>query len=353
MTFHQFSRLPREIREAIWQHTIHHESEVCLCWPSNTVRGYPEFREANTLNHFPQLPLTVDTAYPVAMHVCRESRAVMQRPNSSIRFRASQAAGCPTPFREYLPELDVLYLSADSASVLHIGKQHFHMPQTEEQQEQQTAWKALLKKAKWIALEGRWFTFHYTDFQALMQTNDWWGTSSVYLRTEESRKLQKKLSFVMAGSTPMAPSTGRWERFKAPGRRCKLINLTAEEIAKITVIIDSYDDNNGVGPQRLSDAIDLSRNCIFYDGFWMEGDPKWWCDDDLEIVPQTFIEYQTDGTWKEICQQRMFLESYTEASPPVLAEDRPDPRVTRVMDSEISSELWKERRWPYTDDGLH
>ncbi|CEJ87052.1 hypothetical protein VHEMI04287 [[Torrubiella] hemipterigena] len=340
MAFHQFSRFPREIREAIWQHTVYYESEVCLCWPSNTCRGYPEGAGANSLNHSPQLPLTVDTAYPVAMHVCHESRVTVQRPSSGIRFRASQAAGCPTPFRRYLPELDILYFSEGAASVLRIGERLSKAARTVQQKLVDAAWHDILKKAKWIALEGRWFTFHYWDLQMLMETDDWWDDNHV--RTERSHELQKRLSFVMAGSTPMEPSPRHFERFKAPGRRCKLVNLTAEEVAKIRVIIDPNGGALDIGPQELSVAIDLTRKYIFHGGTWEEGDPIWWRDDDLEIVSQTFVEYQTDGTWKEVCQQRMFSRNDLETSPPILVEDRPDPEVIRVIDTEISSELWEE-----------
>ncbi|OAA59253.1 hypothetical protein ISF_06188 [Cordyceps fumosorosea ARSEF 2679] len=51
------------------------------------------------------------------MHVCREARYAVQ---DRVRFRASHAAGCPTPFRCFWPELDVVYLGSQGIYLMHL-----------------------------------------------------------------------------------------------------------------------------------------------------------------------------------------------------------------------------------------
>ena len=111
-----FSDPPFDIRLLIWLFIIaENEEEVCLCWPGDA----PEYPGEQPLEHPPVLPLTVDTACPLGMHICRESRVVALNPSmGGVRLRASHVARCMTPFRCFRPELDVLYL--DQESVFHL-----------------------------------------------------------------------------------------------------------------------------------------------------------------------------------------------------------------------------------------
>lgn len=77
-----FSDLPVEIRLTIWLLIIpDDEEEVCLLWPGHSPGsvgwGQPP------LAYLPVLPLTVDTGFPLAMHICRESRAVALDPRAA------------------------------------------------------------------------------------------------------------------------------------------------------------------------------------------------------------------------------------------------------------------------------
>lgn len=105
MVFMDLGKLPIEIRHMIWLSSISaDEPEVCLLWPVvlHERHGLDALKFAQ--------PLLVDTGFPVAMHVCRDSRAVLQSQKlSGLRFRASSAAGCPSPYREFQPALDTLY----------------------------------------------------------------------------------------------------------------------------------------------------------------------------------------------------------------------------------------------------
>jgi hypothetical protein len=61
-----FNTLPTELQCAILDFALPDlESEVCIIWgPENTAQDCK-----------PVLPLLVDTAFPVVMHVCRAWRA--------------------------------------------------------------------------------------------------------------------------------------------------------------------------------------------------------------------------------------------------------------------------------------
>ncbi|CEJ93472.1 hypothetical protein VHEMI09058 [[Torrubiella] hemipterigena] len=350
-TFHAFSSLPREIRLAIWKLTVQYEPEVCLCWPMNTSLGYhtDEFR-----NGYPQLPLTVDTAFPMAMHICQESRAVVQHGDSGIRFRASEAAGCPVPFRLYIPDYDTIYISYESAPLLKLHHKHEDnpsiRPQSDADQQLQDAWCDIIKKAKFIAFEGRFFFFYYVAFNRLLRASRVPGPDG-----RDVHSGQKQLSFVVASSTYDEHGVEFYDRFKPPGRRCKLVDLSDEALKKVYVYTDSAFENDDNDPVLLPGAIDKTRKEILY---WDESDGYTPDDSHLKIIPQIFVEYQPDGTWKEVCQDRIYdfgSGSLTQvSSAPVLFEDRPDPELVRVLDADIpfkpwcieDAPDWVDRAWP-------
>ncbi len=96
MLFTRFKRLPAELRAYIWRLSLpEDESEVCVIWWEGGG-----------------LPLLVDTGFPVAMHVCFESRAIAQA--SGIQFRDSAVAGCLVPYRPFDTALDILYWVLES-----------------------------------------------------------------------------------------------------------------------------------------------------------------------------------------------------------------------------------------------
>ena len=82
----------------------------------------------------------------------------------------------------------------------------------------------------------------------------------------------------------------------------------------------------------------------------------YWCDDmpgeramfdRLVINTQTFVEYQKDGTWQEVCMQRMYAPSRHPASREyVPLNRRPNPELVRVHDAddEFGPPIF-ERRW--------
>lgn len=57
------------------------------------------------------------------------------------------------------------------------------------------------------------------------------------------------------------------------------------------------------------------------------------------INTQTFVEYQKDGTWKEVCTQRMYVPSAHPGSREyVPLNRRPNPELVRVHDADAEFE---------------
>ncbi|KAI2464549.1 hypothetical protein F4781DRAFT_67023 [Annulohypoxylon bovei var. microspora] len=101
-----FNDLPFELRSIVWEYALPDDTqEVCIPWPlpEETPQRQFENRPIKFLE-----PFLVDTAFPVLMHVCHESR---ESAISRTRFRYSPVAGCPVPFRDFRPELDIMYHS--------------------------------------------------------------------------------------------------------------------------------------------------------------------------------------------------------------------------------------------------
>ncbi|KAI1460340.1 hypothetical protein F4805DRAFT_390921 [Annulohypoxylon moriforme] len=107
MPFHD---LPYELRVIIWEYALPEDTqEVCIPWPLQEEAASEE--EVATRWTQPRIclrPFLVDTAFPVLMHVCHESREYAK---SRTRFRYSLVAGCPVPFRTFKPDLDIMYYS--------------------------------------------------------------------------------------------------------------------------------------------------------------------------------------------------------------------------------------------------
>ncbi|KAK6072062.1 hypothetical protein SCUP515_07621 [Seiridium cupressi] len=101
--------LPCELKAMIWDESMPDNiSEVCILLHQADCTGQSGTQFYGTL--------TVDTAFPVIMHVCNEARHYAMK---HTRFRYSPAARIMVPFRLFQPELDVLYIEAihNSASM--------------------------------------------------------------------------------------------------------------------------------------------------------------------------------------------------------------------------------------------
>jgi hypothetical protein len=319
-SFALFSSLPTEVRLKIWLETIpDDEEEVCLCWPGDVPA---QMIEDDPFSELPVLPLTVDTGFPVAMHVCRESRALIQDPRlSGVRFRSSYLARCMTPFRRFKPDIDILYLSHDSIYHLmlftdpddtKLGRIELGSAARHYYDEFMGTLRATKRLAITIGLISSHSHYIYTLFWEHVHTPE-------------------RLTMVIAGTTPYIgkckdPPTG----FVPPGRRCRLVAVPDAARDGLVVQVPDY----GV-PRSIS--LDAAVLCI-------RENLDYWCNetpderamlDRLVINTQTFVEYQKDGTWQEVCMQRMYTPSRHPGSREyVPLNRRPNPELVRVHDAD-------------------
>lgn len=110
MAFARFLLLPKEIRDMVCKRTLptHDEVEPEICFLD---RGNSEYVRSEGNGREARLKLTVYTAFPVLMHVCLESRALVQNSViSGIQFRPGPIGyNLQVPFRQFRPEIDTLY----------------------------------------------------------------------------------------------------------------------------------------------------------------------------------------------------------------------------------------------------
>ncbi|KAI1084316.1 hypothetical protein F5B20DRAFT_290931 [Whalleya microplaca] len=93
-----FSSVPTELRQIIWEFALPEDvSEVCHA---------PKHLKSDRIPK-----LFAYTAYPVLMHVCRESREFAML---KISFIHSEVAACLVPIREFCPDLDVFYIANET-----------------------------------------------------------------------------------------------------------------------------------------------------------------------------------------------------------------------------------------------
>ncbi len=316
-----FYKLPIEIRHMIWLLSIpDDEPEVCLLWPV----VLHERHGPNALQ-FTQ-PLLVDTGFPVALHVCHESRALLQTEAlSGLHFRASSAAGCPVPYREFQPALDTLYWGGENMEA---------MARDLDRMRATIAAMPVLARVQSLAMELTWGLHPPDDLS-------------------ENRALHfpvmRTISLVLPDSTSSMTSRARMG-FRQPARRCKLRRITADAGAKIMVCPDVLIGNERAEleqvpllPTTLATAmwcLTVQEDQIGYvleSEYHLEGgeEPDAFASAmEPEVIVQTFIEYQKDGSWKEVCAERTFVEfgEMVRSGPHVPLEARPDPRTVRVND---------------------
>ncbi|KAJ4153504.1 hypothetical protein LMH87_009988 [Akanthomyces muscarius] len=312
---------PIEVRHMIWLSSItDDEPEVCLLWPV-------VLHERHGLDalKFTQ-PLLVDTGFPVAMHVCRESRAVLRNEKlSGLRFRPSSAAGCPVPYREFQPALDTLYWGGENLDAMAPTINDMIITARE---------TPVLELVESLAIELPWG----------MHPPDALG----YYRPLFFPALHT-LSLVLPDST--SSMTSRLRRgFRQPARRCRLRRISAEEGARIKVCADvlmGNETDESAEVPLVPEGLSMALSCLKIEEeligevLCIELNLAGGDDTDTtvyarepEVIAQTFIEYQKDGSWKEICAERTFVEfgEMVRSGAYVPLAERPDPREVRVND---------------------
>lgn len=341
--FPLFPNLPTEIRLQIWRYSMpdDDEPEVCLLWPSN-VPGYhaaSALAEHEPLYELPCQPLTVDVAFPVGMHVCREARSVMQDSRrSGVRFRASEAAGCPTPFRWFRPDFDVLYLGHDAIWLMEWvaapGSTALEAAEPEtEAGKLYSQLMATLSRTRQFAVPASL----ETRFRRIIAR----FLSFLFQQADDPEQLSFELCLVVPATHGLAERDlmSVHAAFAQPGRRCRLAFIDRDRWNAILVPRDQ--NVRRPPPQRL----DTLANVVAETEASL---PASWLHralndglgtallDAVTVAAATFEEYQPDGTWCETCADRMYHSWYTELSgPEIPLHERPDPEVVRVNDADI------------------
>lgn len=250
-----FSDLPAEIRLLIWSLIIPNvKEEVCLLWPGHSPGRVGEGE--SPFVQLPVLPLTVDTGFPLAMHICRESRAVALDPKvGGVRLRASHVARCMTPFRCFRPELDVLYLDQESIFHLHLlyDPVHSHMP---------PEGPSVMPKGRCFEVFGDLLrrTRRFAVPVAFALDDGYLGIVYRHLRYQSKALAPASLYIVLPYTTPYVwrgKDTDGPGMFVPPGRRCRLATVqpAALEDDAVMVVEPSY-------PRRAMTARQAVRTCI-------------------------------------------------------------------------------------------
>lgn len=152
----QFGNLPIEIQYKIWSLAVpDDEAEVCVA-----DGPYGDYYVGRPPNGY----LCVYTAYPVPMHICRESRIFAKNTAlSGARFRKSDRAGFAVPYRAFRPDLDTLKLGRGDAVV---AKQLRHLEGTNFQSTQHLAFDASLSMLS-AGVAARYLVQHLTDLRTV------------------------------------------------------------------------------------------------------------------------------------------------------------------------------------------
>ncbi len=320
--FTLFPSLPTELRRSIWLEAVpDDEEEVCLPWPGDVPAHVVE---DDPLSELPVLPLTVDTAFPVTMHVCRESRALTQDSRlSSVRFRASRLARCMTPFRRFRPDKDVLYLSHDSVYhlLLFTSPDSTKLAQTEPGSAARRCYDDLmrtLRATRRLAVNVALMSSHHDHIHEFL-----W---------EHVEASPERLAMVIPGTAPYAGPCKDPLGFVPPGKRCRLVAVP--DAAHESVVVRAVDEHREPRAVSLGEAMRAARKEL---RDWCGGVPSYEATlDRLVVSAQVFVEYQKDGTWQEVCMQRMYEpHAHPGSREYVPLNRRPNPELVRVYDADF------------------
>lgn len=235
----------------------------------------------------PAFPLVVDTAFPVIMHVCRESRAFVldgASSHSPIKFRLSVQAGCKVPYRHFRPSIDTLFWARTCKDSIFT----------------QTLRNERLKEALSSVVH-----------LALEADSTCSGLRLLYMIDRSLPRLESlSVVFTCSSNNVIDVST-----FQAPGRRCKLKQFpsqSAKGLWKVHSPRGFHTDSEGYVP--LENFLDEVRTHLLSqsgtsvdDGAWFGGSPysgTMWNRDTqsfqpLEYRTEIFVEYSPEGEWLE------------------------------------------------------
>ncbi|KAJ4304092.1 hypothetical protein N0V88_001702 [Collariella sp. IMI 366227] len=261
--------LPLELRLLIWD----------LCPPPSDEPEVLIIRKEHADDEGTLLPLRslmVDTAFPVLIHVCHESRVFSLR-HSTMRFRFCPEAGCKVPCRPFRFDLDTLYCGEGL--------------------------KGLAFDHGWVA------EVRYLAIPALGTSRIAGGPTADFL-LRKCREL-RSLSVVFCGTL----DGGVLEpEFREPTRRCKLRRIQPDSARVMMQVADQVRQGN------VEDFMTAFREALLKQGEYFRylyGNYTGWSRNSMRVslidlaydssFAQMLMEWR-NGEWAEACVEERLLE---------------------------------------------
>lgn len=295
----------------IWGYSFpEDEPEVCIGWPTY-IWGYQKLQE----------PYLVDTAFPVLMHICRETRQFVLSPPAQYahlapRFRFSKEADCKVPYRHFRPEFDTIYFTNWQYDQLLRLYEFNH---------------EILRQSVHLAVE-----------MVLWSSSGFWFAEFVFKHMQNI----KTISVVLPSSDSDRHNFDN-DVFQPPTRRCRLVELKQPEEMTGTALMPA--STRG----RLSPAvasvqawIDFRWEVIVERAFvdWANAEEELYHGDAWDRQSESFVGVthapfvfgqfkrndKGEDTWDEVCRDRIHPEGYE----PEPVEMLRDPTEWRVNDDE-------------------
>lgn len=289
------------------------EPEVCISWPTY-IDGYQQLQE----------PYLVDVAFPVLMHICRETRQFALAPPTehshlSPRFRFSKEADCRVPYRHFRPELDTIYITS------------WHYDQVLRMYEFN---HQIIRQSVHLAVE--------------MCV---WGMSSYWFLDFVFKHMQniKTISVVFPSSESDRYNFDN-DIFQPPTRRCRLVDIrqSPDEVTGAARMPSSTPGRLSPTVASVRDWTDLRWQAVVEraDIGWAhaEGEEIYegnaWDRESQSFVgvtyaPFVFVQFKRsdkgEETWEEVCRDMVRPEGYE----PEPVEMSRDPTEWRVNDDEV------------------
>lgn len=304
--------LPVEIRSMIWVHSLPEDvPEVCIGWPTY-LHGNQQLQE----------PYLVDTAFPVLMHICRETREFVLLPPTQYshfapRFRFSKEAGCRVPYRHFCPKLDTFYITNWQYD------QVFRMYDFNHE---------VMRQSIHLAVE-----------MVLWSASSYWFSDFIFKHMQNI----KTISIVFPSSDSERYNFDD-NVFQPPTRRCRLVEMKQPKEVRGTALMPSsirgrlspgnpdVQDWVGFRWQGVAERADIAWSHvqgeeIYHGSAWDRESQAF-----VGIAQAAFTFWQFkrsdkgEETWEEICRDRLHPQGYE----PERIEMTLDPTEWRVNDDE-------------------
>ena len=298
----------------IWGHSLPEDvPEVCIGWPTY-LQGGQKLQE----------PYLVDTAFPVLMHICRETRQFVLSPPTQYshfapRFRFSKEAGCKVPYRHFRPELDMFYITNwQYDEVLRMYEFNHE----------------IMRQSVHLAVE-----------MALWSATSYWFNRFIFKHMPNIKTIS-----VVFPSTDSKRYNFDLDAFQPPTKRCRLLQMEQpEEIMGTALMPSNIRGRLSPGNPSVQDWIDFrwegaaERADFEWSGVYVHDEESYhgsaWDRKSQSYVGVTRAAFtfgqfkrsdEGEEEWEEVCQDRLHPQGYD----PKRVEMTRDPMEWRVNDDE-------------------